>query len=399
MKRENIKLNNPEKYATVPVIAPEKIEKAIDEALARLEKMGKKSGVNFPYVTAYYSKYIYKQNNTWVSGMYAGCFWLGFLLAKKKSFFTKMAHALTESFTERMENKIGVEGHDVGFTFTPSSVAGYKITGVREYKETALAAAAHLYENSYSKEGKFIIRSGKKSKENGYLAGYRTMMDSLLNAPLLFWAGKETGNEEYTKAALDHVRTTEEYLVRRDGSSFHHYQFNPETDEPMYGLTFQGNRDESTWSRGHAWGVYGFPIAYSYTKEPFIKDVHRDVTYYMLNHLPEDMVPYWDYDFIDGDEPRDSSAGAIAACGLFEMARMLDENDPDKVIFESAAVQLLEALIDHCTNLDPRDDGLINHVTAALPQKMGIDQTAVYGDYFYLEALARYVNPDFKMFW
>jgi unsaturated chondroitin disaccharide hydrolase len=226
------------------------------------------------------------------------------------------------------------------------------------------------------------------------------MMDSLMNAPLLYWASTVTGNKDYWQAAHDHVKTTADLLIREDGSSFHHYQFDPKTAGPVGGLTFQGHANDSCWSRGHAWGVYGFPIAYSYDKSEFIKEVHRDVAYFMLNHLPADFVPYWDYDFVEGDEPRDASAGVISACGLYEMARNLPEGDADKRIFESAANQLLEAVIDNCTDgIGEYDDGLICHVTAALPQRLGIDQTAVYGDYFYLEALARALNPDFKMYW
>ena len=397
MKRDPIKLNNPEKFSTVPVIAPEKIEKAIADAAARLEKMGKKNGIKFP-TNSLDSQYVFtKRNRNWVHGMYAGSYWLAFLLTGN-GFFSKMARELSKTFKTRFETLDGMDSHDVGFSFSPSSVASYKMTGAREYRDTALAACKYFYEHSYSKEGKFIIRLWKEAKD-GLLAGYRTMMDALFNAPLLYWAAKETGNEEYFKAAHDHVKTTEELLIRIDGSSFHHYQFNKETHEPMYGCTAQGRSDESCWSRGHAWGVYGFPIAYNYDKSDFIKEVHRDVTYFFLNHLPEDMVPYWDFDFVDGDEPRDSSAGAVAVCGLYEMARMLDDEDPDKKIFLSAAVQMLEALIDKCTDLPEGADGLIDHVTAALPQKLGIDQTAVYGDYFYLEALARYKDPDFKMHW
>ena len=400
MKRDPIKLNNPEKYATVPVIAPEKIDKAIETALKRLDRMGRKYGMKFPGTAAYNSQYLWGANKNWGCGMYAGCYWTALFISKKISFFSQMALALTKTFDEREKNKVGMDNHDVGFAFSPSSVAAYKVTGVREYRDTALSAAKYFYDHSYSKEGRFIIRGWNWKEKYGFEeAGYRTMMDSMMNVPLLYWAAKETGNEEYFKAAHDHVKTTEELLIRADSSSFHHYQFDPETHGPKYGVTLQGRSDDSCWSRGHAWGIYGFPIAYSYDKSDFIKEVHHDITYFMLNHLPDDMIPYWDYDFVDGDEPRDSSAGAISVCGLFEMARMLDDNDPDKTIFRSAAVQLLEALIDKCTDLDERDDGLINHVTAALPQKAGIDQTAVYGDFFYLEALARYKDPDFKMFW
>ena len=226
------------------------------------------------------------------------------------------------------------------------------------------------------------------------------MMDSLMNAPLLFWTSEQTGDPKYAEAALDHVKTTEKYLIREDGSSFHHYQFDMETSAPMYGVTLQGNSDDSCWSRGHSWGVYGFPIAYSYQKEDFIKEAHKNVAYFMLNHLPDDCIPYWDYDFVDGDEPRDSSAAVISACGMLEMAGMMEDSEPDKAIFESAAAQLLEAVIDRCTgDIGVAYDGLICHVTHAKPQGQGIDECAAYGDFFYLEALARYLVPDFKKYW
>ena len=399
MKRQNITLYRPERFATVPTISPEKIEKAIAQATERLERMGKKHGLDFPGNWAIYNQYEYAHNRNWVCGMYTGCYWLAYQLTGNKWFRTQ-AQALTATFRERLDNRVGVDNHDVGFAFTPSCVAEYKLAGVRDSKKIALDAAEYFYNTSYSHEGKFIIRNWTTWKIAKNASGCRTMMDSLMNAPLLYWAAKETGNEDYFKAAHDHVKTTEEYLIREDGSSFHHYQFDPETAAPLHGLTFQGHSDESCWSRGHAWGVYGFPIAYSYDKSDFIKDVHKDVTYFMLNHLPEDCIPYWDYDFVDGDEPRDSSAGVISACGMMEMAKNLADDDVNKTIFQSAAVQILEATIDKCTDgIAPCDDGLISHVTAALPQRLGIDMTAVYGDYFYLEALARYKNPDFKMYW
>ena len=120
----------------------------------------------------------------------------------------------------------------------------------------------------------------------------------------------------------------------------------------------------------------------------------------MLNHLPEDNIPYWDYDFTEGDEPRDSSSGAISSCGLHEMARLLPDSDPDKKLFENAAAILLEAIIDNCTGDIGKDyDGLITHVTHAKPQGQGIDESAAYGDYFYLEALLRHLKPDWNRYW
>ena len=129
-------------------------------------------------------------------------------------------------------------------------------------------------------------------------------------------------------------------------------------------------------------------------------DVHKDITYYMLNHLPADLIPDWDFVFVDGDQPRDSSAGVVSVCGMDEMCKYLPADAPQKQIFQNASARMLEAVIDNCTGDIGREyDGLICHVTAALPQRQGIDECAIYGDYFYLEALCRMVKPDWKRYW
>jgi len=400
MKRNNITLERPERFTTPFTIPKEKLEAAANEALRMLRKMGEEGGVAFPNSGAGF-RYSFDENKSWTHGMYAGCYWLAYELSGDK-WFLDMAEALTATFRKRLDDKVGMDDHDVGFAFTPSCVAKYVYTGDKDARQTALDACEYFYDKSYSKEGKFIIRAWKYWNQG---TGCRTMMDSLMNAPLLFWAAKETGNEDYFNAALDHVKTTEEHLIRADGSSFHHFQFDPETAKPVRGLTFQGNRDESCWSRGHSWGVYGFAVAYSYTKEEFIKDVHKDISYFMLNHLPEDFVPAWDYDFTSNKAVKDSSSGVISACGLYEMASMLPDESPDKEIFRNAANRMLNAIIDDCTgdNGIPDRDGLIFHVTpyasAPKPEQRSIDRIATYGDYFYLEALLRALKPDFKNFW
>ena len=175
--------------------------------------------------------------------------------------------------------------------------------------------------------------------------------------------------------------------------------FNPEDCSPIKGLTVQGNSDDSCWSRGHSWGVYGLPIAYSYTGADFLPPLHKDITYFMLNHLPEDNIPYWDYDFTEGNELRDASAACISACGMLEMANCLNNNSEEITIFRNAAAKMLESVIDLCTDEPFEYDGLIRKVTHAKPQGQGFDECAVYGDFFYLEALARYILPDFKRYW
>jgi unsaturated chondroitin disaccharide hydrolase len=172
------------------------------------------------------------------------------------------------------------------------------------------------------------------------------------------------------------------------------------TSKPLYGLTWQGYSNESCWSRGHSWGVYGFSIAFSYTKNIYIKEAQRDVVYYMLNHLPEDLIPYWDYTFMSGGEPRDASAAVIAVCGMLDMASQLPENSAQRLVYESAAAQIMEAVIDKCTtDIGIEYDGLIHSVTHGKPQNLAVGECAPYADYFYLEALARFLKHDFIRPW
>ena len=403
MSRAPITLNNPARFAGTHTIAKEKLEAAAKAACDKLrakalefKNNGGEIGLDFPGTCSVEHKYVRGENKNWECGMYSGCYWLAYELTGDE-FFREIAEAHLPTFRGRVDNRIGMDDHDVGFVFTPSCIAAYKLTGNEFAKQAALDAAAHEFKYNYTTKGKFIIRfHGGWDKG----PGCRTMMDSLMNAPLLFWAGKESGNEEYFKAGHDHNLTTEKYLIREDSSSYHHYQFDPATAGPLHGVTLQGNSNESCWARGHSWGIYGFPIAYSYTNDPVLKAVHKDITCFMLNHLPEDNIPYWDYDFTEGDEPRDSSSGAISSCGLHEMARLLPDSDPDKKLFENAAAILLEAIIDNCTGDIGKDyDGLITHVTHAKPQGQGIDESAAYGDYFYLEALLRHLKPDWNRYW
>ncbi len=398
MVKETLKLERPERFAGEHKIPREKLEAAAKAACAKLKARVQKEGLGFPTTRSIDYKYCQGPNNNWECGMYTGCFWLAYQLTGDE-FFKECAEKHLETYVERFENKVGVDDHDVGFVYVPGYLPAYKLFGNEAVKDYALKVFDYYYKNSYNPVGKYIIRSGKGCKQ-GHRGSFRTMMDSMMNVPFFFWAAEVTENKEYFDAAVAHVKTTEQYLIRENGSSFHHYQFDPETSEPLHGVTLQGLSNDSTWSRGHSWGVYGFPIAYSYVKEPFIKEVHKNVTYFMLNHLPTDNIPYWDYDFTDGGQPRDASAGVISACGLLEMASMMDDSESDKKLFENAAAILTEAVIDDCTGDIGRDySGLICHVTHALPQGQGIDECAVYGDYFYLEVLARYLIPGFKKYW
>ncbi|MBQ7363061.1 MAG: glycoside hydrolase family 88 protein [Clostridia bacterium] len=393
MLTEKIELLKPNMYKTPVNITSSFIDAAIEVAINKLLENRDRLTTFTPPETINY-KYEKRDNDVeWTSGLNTGVLWLAWELSGERCFYDA-AKAQIKTYFPRFEKKTGLMNHDVGFIFTPSVVADYKLTGDRSSRELALAAAEHLSTCWSEKVG--YVRRGMGT----WPGGYRTLVDTMMNIPLLLWAGKESGNDEYTKKAISHYNNTAKYLVRADGSTYHHFQFDPQTEEPVGGLTLQGFSDESCWSRGHSWLVYGYPIAYSYTKDESILDVYRGVTYHLLNNLPSDYIPYWDLIFGEGSgQPRDASAAAVSVCGLLEMCKYLDDGDSDKEIYRNAADKMMKSLIQKCANLDSERDGLLAHVTHALPQGRGIDESAIYGDYFYLEALLRYKNPDWKMYW
>ena len=387
----------PERFKQAYTIDRAKLERAAADATEKLLLMYAESGGKFPNTSSTNYQYVYGENNNWTCGMYTGSYLMAYQLTGDQR-FANIVEEQIASYVYRAENRVGMDDHDVGFAFMPSCIGAYKILGSETAKNAALNAIGYYYDTSYSYKGKFIIRS-HKSWNSG--SGCRTMIDSLMNASFFFWTGEHLDNDDYFNAGLNHCLTTVDLIVRDDGSTYHHYQFDPKTAKPLYGVTWQGYADESCWARGHSWGVYGFSIAYSYTQNAKIFEAQRDVTYYMLNHLPEDLIPYWDYTFTNGsDEPLDTSAAAIAVCGMLDMAKMLPEGSAQRIVYESAAAQIMEVLIDRYTgDIGVAYDGLLNTVTHAKPQGIAIEECAPYADYFYLEALARYLDADFIRPW
>ena len=404
MTRGNIKINNPGRFLGNGSISYEKLDAAIkrvsDKLSSKLEQYRTgfvKRAVREDGSNRYYE---IVENSDWQHGMHTGTLILAYHLTGEHKFLDAAIDHLP-LYRKRVDEKYKLQDHDVGFVVVPSCVALYKLTGNEEARRIALDAAEYFYDYSYSEMGGFIIRSAQELPKE---TACRTMMDTLMNAPLFFWAYEETGEEKYFKAAKSQLDITEKYLIRKDGSSYHHYQFDVDTHKPVRGVTFQGNRDESTWSRGHAWGVYGFAMGYDYTGDKNILAVQNDTAAYALNNLPDDCIPYWDYDFTNGsDEPRDTSAGIITACGLLEASEYMTEDNPTAEIYKNAAYMLIEAVIDkYAQDVDDEGkeyDGLFWGCTGARRMNLGIEGCALYGDYFYAEALLRLKNPEWKRLW
>ncbi len=391
-------LTDSQRYKTASPVTEERAKAAMDRVIEKLRENIDEFSAAFPNPGPDPdNKFQYKTQSgiNWTSGMMTGMYWMAYEYTGDEE-FKEAAMRKMEQYKSQAATGTGLNDHDTGFKYSLSCVAGYKLTGDKSLREAALNAAEVLLDH-YDWDNYFIIRSGKRNPDS--YNSYRTMVDSMMNIQLFYFAYEETGDMRYSLAATGHYRTTLKYLVREDGSSYHHYQFDPVTGEPVKGLTWQGNSDESCWSRGHAWLLYGFPLAYSYTgNKDALKDYGKIASFY-LNNLPSDNIPYWDFDFGDGsDEPRDTSAAAITICGFLELCEYLADGSEEKAIFKNAADAQMNALLDNYQNTIGAD-GLLLGVTYALPQGLGIEECAIFGDYFYMEALMRYLNPDFVRYW
>lgn len=344
----------------------------------------------FPAPASQQGRYPRIENNDWTAGFYTGILWLCWEYSGDP-FFSDLAESQVASFRRRIEQRVMVDHHDMGFIYTPSCVAAWKLRGDEFARQTALLAADNL-KARFRQKGQFIQAWGPLDAPDNY----RLIIDCLLNLPLLYWASEQTGDDSYRQTALAHLHTTCQVIFRPDASTYHTYYFDPATGLPSHGATKQGYSDSSTWSRGQAWGVCGLALNYAYTQDPAIPLLWRRVTDYFLAHLPADKVPYWDFYFREGDEPRDSSAGAIAVCGIREALRqgMAD------ACLASAADAILESLVcRYAARPDQDTNGLLLHSTYGRLLGEGVDECCLWGDYFYMEALMRTIRPDWTMYW
>lgn len=331
----------------------------------------------------------------WTSGFWTGILWLAYEITKDEK-YRKVAEFQLRSYKERIETKNAVDHHDLGFLYIPSAVAQYKTMGCEEAKITGVMAAEHLI-TRFREKGEFIQAWGELDSPDNY----RLIIDCNLNIPLLFWASEVTGDEKYGKIAEKHINTASQTVVREDGSTFHTYYFDRETGKPLKGSTAQGSSDDSAWARGQAWGIYGFPLAYKYLKNEKFVDLYKEVTNYFLNKLPEDSICYWDLAFDDtSGEEKDTSAAAIAICGILEMSENLHINDENKKIYINAAKCMMKSLIEKYTTKNAKtSNGLLKEAVYSKPHGIGVNECCIWGDYFYMEALVRFLKKDFKIYW
>lgn len=369
------------------LLTSDKLKETLDKIIIIIDRNMDIFKEAFPAPASKDLKYPIVNNRGWTSGFWTGILWLAYYYTKNDK-YKDLAMKHVHDFRRRYEERFQFDTHDLGFLYSLSCVSAYKLTADEFAKETALKAADALMLR-FQEKGQFIQAWGDINDRTAY----RLIIDCMMNLPLLYWSSNITGDNKYYNAAYAHAKTSMDVIVRDDNTTFHTFYFDPDTGEKVKGITAQGYSDNSCWSRGQAWAVYGTALSYRYTNDNLFMDYNERVTEYFINHLSNDLVPYWDLIFTDGDEERDSSSAAITASGLIESAKYIRDEDK-KVFYINSAKAMLNSLIDnYMPKLEDNLEGFILHSVYTKPGNSGVDEFSIWGDYYFLEALMKiYLN-------
>ena len=395
------------------------MEALLENLLEKIEHNGLRFGGRIPECHMEYDgKYRLGSGGGWTDSFWVGIFYLAYAYTGQEKYLA-LADGYQDFFRRRIvnteesnqENGYLKLDHDVGFLFSITQAARYRLTRDPEAKEIALKAANVLMER-YHEKGGFIRAwdTWKWETDQEFIREKKgkVIIDSMMNLPLLFWAYQETGGEEYYRVAKTHADTVMRYMVRGDGSTYHTYNFDPETGAPLQGRTRQGYSDQSCWSRGQAWAIYGFGLAFEATKDSVYLETAKKTAEYYVSHLGAGQMPAWDFAATHQPFcPWDSSAAAIAAAGVAQLARQTVGEESAR--YQALAEKLLDSLTKLCGTQDfAQFEPFLLHGsigpnyqegTVTDAARISAEQGLVYGDYFYFEALLRLESPEFHPFW
>ncbi|MGW1208307.1 glycoside hydrolase family 88 protein [Streptomyces sp. NPDC002499] len=365
----------------LPVSTLSTLSAAADYAVAKVRAVAP-NATGFPVGTKF-EKWTYSQNGDWVGGFWPGTLWMAWLHSGDTAFRTwalasaaKLAPRQTDTGT-----------HDLGFLFYPSWVTAWRLTGDASWRTGAIRAADSLIQR-YNSKGHFIRAWGALSDTSN--AG-RVIIDTMMNLDLLAFASKQTGDPKYLNIAIEHAKTAQRVFPRADGSIPHVYDFDPTTGAAIGPNTVQGYSPTSAWSRGQAWGIYGFTTMYRRTGNTEFLTTARKLADYAVAALTPDNVPVWDYRAPQApNDIKDASAGAIMACGLIDLATA-----SGRPAYRDVALRLLTALSETClTRNSTRADAAVARCTRNRPAEDGIEVSLPYADYYLLEGILRVLRPN-----
>jgi unsaturated chondroitin disaccharide hydrolase len=321
----------------------------------------------------------------WTIGFWPGILWYSYENTRDENLLNSAKH-----YTEILEplTRLPAYDHDLGFQLFCSYGNGYRLTGDEKYKEIVLNAADTLATLFNPKIG--CILSWPREVDNGRFAPFNTIMDNMMNLEMLYWAAKNGGSPELYDVATKHAETTMKHQFREDGSNYHVALYDTLTGNFIKGVTHQGYADETMWARGQAWAIYGYTIVYRETGDENFLRFAEKVTDIYLKRLPEDYIPYWDFDAPRiPNEPKDASAAAITASALLELSRLVDNPEKGNE-YEEAAVNMLISLSSTEYQSGDINPAFLRRSVGHRPNGSEVDASINYADYYYIEALLKY---------
>ncbi len=276
--------------------------------------------------------------------------------------------------------------HDLGFMMFCSFGNAERMAPSPAYEEILMNSAKSLASRFDETVG--CIRSWDSNNDD-----FLVIIDNMMNLELLFWATEHSGDPTYYDIAVRHADTTMKNHFRKDNSSYHVLNYDVNTGKVKEKKTAQGFSDASAWARGQAWGLYGYTVMYRATGKRKYLDQAVKIAEFILNHpnLPEDKVPYWDFDAPDiPDALRDSSAGAIIASALLELKNYVKRDKAEKYAVNAQKILHTLATENYVASEGTNGGFLLKHGVGHIPQKSEVDVPLTYGDYYFIEALLRY---------
>ena len=320
----------------------------------------------------------------WCAGFWPGVLWYDFEYTSNPAIREE-----AEKFTASLEFLAHTPAydHDLGFLIFCSYGNGYRLTGNPAYKQVILDTADTLATLFNPTVGALL--SWPRHVED--YGGHNVIMDNMMNLELLFWAAKNGGGQHLYDIAVSHADKTMTHHFRPNYTSYHVAVYDTLTGGRINALTHQGYADESQWARGQAWAIYGFTVAYRETKDEKYLDFVQKVTDAYLARLPEEGIPYWDFDDpCIPDAPRDASAACVVASALAELHAYVPTEKGTH--YKEAALKMLQSLGSEVYRAGEAKPSFLLHSTGNLPAGSEIDASIIYADYYYIEALLRWMN-------
>ncbi len=315
----------------------------------------------------------------WTSGFFPGILWQLFDYSGDSALLVEAGR-----WTHGLADQTTAPTHDVGFMIYNSYGRGFHLTGDESYRQKALEAAGNLASRFNPEVG--AIRSWDWGDFK-----YPVIIDNMMNLELLMWAARNGGDSSWSDIAITHAKTTIKNHIRPDGGTWHIVDYDPKSGEILRKMTWQGSSDQSLWSRGQAWGLYGFTLMYRETGDTLFLNTAVRLADRFLDGLMQNTVPYWDYDAgkADSTQPKDASAAAIAASALWDLGE-LAKQDSLKERYREASLKLVKNLsTDDYLAYEKDLPALLLHATGHKPHGSEIDVPIIYADYYFIEALIK----------